>query len=88
MCADQHNVKPPANGPDPESGEPNPTKVRSTRYDWAHDIAQAEPPEKNKPGNVAARSSVLKRVLDWLRDFLGAGRSPFDRDDDPDPMTG
>ncbi len=87
MCADQHNnLKPPASASDPESTQ-NPQKVRSTRYDWAHDSAPAEPPGSATPKKIAARSSLFRRLLAWFRDCFGSGRGPFERDDDPDPMT-
>ncbi len=88
MCADQYNnLKPPASASDPETAPSNPNKVRSTRYDWAHDIVPAEPPESAKPRKMAARSSLFRRLLARLRDYFGSGRSPFDRDDGPDPMA-
>jgi len=87
MSADQHNLKQPASGPHPEAAKPNPSKVRSTRYDWSHEIAPGEHPDKKDAGKMSARSSLLQRVLARLRDFFGPGRSPFDRDDDPDPMA-
>ncbi len=87
MCADQHNnLKPPASASDQETTQ-NPKKVRSTRYDWAHDIAPAEPAENAKPKKIAASSALFRRLLAWFRDYFGSGRNPFDRDDDPDPMT-
>ena len=87
MCADRQNLKPPVSAPDPEAAQPNPKKVRSTRYDWANDIAPGEHPDKRTPDTMAVRSSLLRRVLGRLRDLFGSGRNPFDRDDDPDPMA-
>ncbi len=87
MCADQHNNLKPASGPGPQNAQSNPKKVRSTRYDWAHDISPAESPENDQPGKMAARSSLLERLRQWLRDFFGSRRNPFDRDDGPDPMA-
>ncbi len=88
MCADQHNnLKPPASASDPETAQSNPNKVRSTRYDWAHDTAPTEAAESAKPKKIAARSSLFRRLLARFRDYFGSGRNPFDRDDGPDPMT-
>ena len=86
MSADQHNLKPAAGDPGPETAQPNPNKVRSTRYDWAHEIAPAEHPEHGRPEKLSTRASLFRRVLNRLRDLFGGG-NPFDRDDDPDPMA-
>ncbi len=86
MSADQHR-KAPASAPGSDSTQANPKKVRSTRYDWAHDLPPAESTDHSKPDNVASRSSLLQRARAWLRDLFRAGRSPFDRGDGPDPMA-
>ncbi len=86
MSADQH-MKPLGSAPGSDSSPANPKKVRSTRYDWAHDLPPAESTEPGKQDKIATRSSLWQRALAWLRDLFRAGRSPFDRDDDPDPMA-
>ena len=87
MSADQQKYQPPASAAEPDTAQPNSRKVRSTRYDWAHETAPAQPADPSQPKKMAARRSLFRRLLDRLAQFLGGGRNPFDRDDDPDPMA-
>ncbi len=87
MSADQHNLTPPSGRPEPETAPPNPAKVRSSRYDWANDSAPNDPPKKSRGDEIAARRSLLRRMLVRVLDWFGSGRNPFHRDDDPDPMA-
>lgn len=88
MCADQHNLKPPADPQEAQASESNPKKVRSSRYDWAHDLPVPEAGDKGTKKKIAARSSLFARIRNWLREFFrSGGGNPFGRDDDADPMA-
>ena len=57
----------------------NPEKVRSTRYEWEHDL----PPEhRAEPRRPLKRSA--DKVSSWAQKYLDLARRAFDRDDDPD----
>ncbi len=81
MCADTNAPKP-AIEPKQEDGA---EKVHSSRYEWERDTASAE--RRQKPRQVLKRSAVIIAVMRFFRVLFGPGRSPFDKDDGPDPMA-
>jgi hypothetical protein len=84
MCADTDRKQ---QAQPPESKvEVGAEKVRSSRYEWEHETAAAE--RREKPRQVMKRSSLFAAIARFFRTLGDAGsRSPFDSDDDPDPMT-
>jgi hypothetical protein len=84
MCADTDRKQSPQT---PESKVAvGAEKVRSSRYEWEHETAAAE--RREKPRQLMKCSPLLAAIARFFRTLVGSGtRSPFDSDDDPDPMA-